>query len=415
MKSLREGISRIVCFVFLVLLALPGWVHGAGFQLFNELSARSMGNGSAMTARLNVAESAWFNPAALPFMSHNELVAGVAAIVPSMELDMPGGNDPDMQDKVYPVPYFYSAYKLNERVGLGLSFNYPYGLETEWDTDWPGRFYAVKTELRTAFLTPSASVKLCDHFAVGAGLQIVRGDAELQRSIYVPPVRSEIWTEIEGGDNAGGYMLSAMLLPFKDWSIGVIYRSEVVLELEGKAKYWDVPGPVAPAFSTSRVDLKLRLPATVAVGVTTTMIPNLTLSLDYLWTRWSSYESLDFIYEKAPGKGIPGTVSVPKQWHDDYAVRFGAEYELNSSWLLRGSYVYDRSPIDDKYRDPSLPTNDRHLFSLGLGYNLGNFSCDLAYTYLHMEDSKTSLVTPTLSGTYEGDAHIANLDLRWTF
>jgi len=415
MKSLREGILKFVLFSVFMVIALPALTFGAGFQLFNELSARSMGNGSAMTARMDVAESAWFNPAAIAFMSKNEALAGIGAVVPSMELDMAGDNDPDMQDKVYPVPYFYTGYKLNDRVGLGLAFNYPYGLETEWDTDWPGRFYAVKTELRTAFLTPSASIKVCDHFSLGAGLQIVRGDAELQRSIYVPPVRSEIWTEIEGGDNAGGYMLSAMIVPIKNWSIGVIYRSEVILELEGKAKYWDVPAPVAPAFQSSRVDLKLRLPATVSVGVSTTMIPKLTLSLDYLWTRWSSYDSLNFLYEKAPGKGVPGNVYVPKEWHDDYSIRFGAEYQVNPSWIVRGSYVYDRSPIDDKYRDPSLPTNDRHLFSLGLGYNWKNFGCDFAYTYLHMEDGKTSLVTPTLKGTYKGDAYILNLNLRWQF
>ncbi len=415
MSYFKEGSFKLIVLLFAAWLMMPCFAYGAGFQLFNELSARSMGNGSAMTARMDVAESAWFNPAAIALMSHNELLAGMAGVMPNMELDMNGSHDPEMQEKFYAVPYFYSAYKVNDRVGLGFSFNYPYGLETEWETDWPGRFYAIKTKLLTPFFTPSASVKINDKFSLGAGFQIVRADAELQRSIYVRPLRAEIFTEIEGGDTSAGYLLSAMFVPVKNWSVGIIYRSEVVFDLEGKAKYWDVPARVAPLFSNSRVDLKLRLPATISIGVSTTMIPNLILSLDYLWTRWSSYDSLNFKYERTPGRGVPGTISVPKEWHDDYSIRLGAEYQLNQLLTLRGAYVYDRSPIDDKYRDPSLPANDRHLFSFGLGYNYQNFSIDFAYTYLHMEDSKTSAITPTLSGTYKGDAHILNIDFSWRF
>ncbi|PMP97995.1 MAG: hypothetical protein C0169_01175 [Thermodesulfobacterium geofontis] len=70
-----------------------------------------------------------------------------------------------------------------------------------------------------------------------------------------------------------------------------------------------------------------------------------------------------------------------KDWKDILAIRFGAEYLMNNNLNLRFSYVYDADPVNDKIRGAELPTNDRHLFSLGLGYNKKNLELDFAYIY----------------------------------
>ena len=36
--------------------------------------------------------------------------------------------------------------------------------------------------------------------------------------------------------------------------------------------------------------------------------------------------------------------------------------------------------------DYIVPSNDRNLFSIGVGYKKGDFFCDLAYTYLMILD-----------------------------
>ncbi|NDY43481.1 hypothetical protein G3N55_11600 [Dissulfurirhabdus thermomarina] len=389
----------------------PAW--SAGFQLFNELSARAMGTGAAMTARTGLAEGAWFNPAATAFMGGTEALAGTAVVMPDLQLDGPGA-DYSMKKKGYPLPYFYAAGTVADGVGLGLAVNVPYGLTTEWDGTWPGRFNAVKTELRTVFVTPSVSYRVFDWLAVGAGAQVARADAELTNAISVTPF-GEVENKIEGSDTGAGYLVSALVRPRQDWTLGVVYRSEVKLDLDGTATYRNVPGLLAPLFPRSDVGLVLRLPATVSLGLATTALEGWTLAVDAVWTRWSSYQSLDFEYEYTPGVGLPGVVSVPKDWHNVWALRLGAAYRLSPEWEVRGSYVYDKSPIDDTYRDPSLPTNDRHLFGLGVGFARGNLAVDAAYTYILVEDSAPSLVTPTLTGTYEGYANVVNLDVRWKF
>ena len=396
----------------LVAVSVPGRLQAAGFQLFNEMSARGTGMGGAMTAVGDRADTAWFNPAAVALMDEPMIQAGIAVVVPSMKLDGPGYSY-DMKNMAYPVPNFYATIPYGDRLGFSLAINVPYGLTTEWDWGWPGEVYAKKTDLRCTFLTPSVSVKLNSWLALGIGAQISRADAEMNKAIPDIPAYGAygLRTTIKGDDTSKGYVLSLLATPFKDWRLGAVFRSHVKFHVDGDATY----NKAHFLFQPSAVNLPLALPASLSLGVSTTAVKGWLFSFDYLWTWWSYYRSLDFYYDKTPGLGTPGLVSYRKEWDDCYALRFGAEYTLDDNWRIRGSYVLDQSPIDDRYRDPSLPTNTRHLFSMGAGYSFRDLEVDLAYTYLKMEDSSPSQATPLLSGTYEGNAHIFNLSASWTF
>ena len=158
------------------------------------------------------------------------------------------------------------------------------------------------------------------------------------------------------------------------------------------------------------------LPATLSLAVSTTMLKNFRFSGELLWTQWSAYENLKFNYDQSPGTGQEGIVEVNKDWDDVWCVRFGVEYYLNDQWTFRLSYAWDESPIDDDYRDPSLSTNDRNIFGFGVGWAWNQLTVDAAYSYVAVEDAKVGKkATPTLDGTYKGDAHIANLSFSWTF
>lgn len=405
---MKKGLSVLMG---LAAAMLPGMAFSAGFQLFNEGSGRTTALGAAMTARYDAVESAWFNPASVAMQDYKGMtgLAGIAAVMPSLKLNTPTGPDPEMKHMAYPLPYAYWTMPYGDKLGFSVSVNVPYGLTTEWDANWIGKYYAVKTELRCVFFTPAVSYKFTDWLSLGVGAQIARADATLEKS--VTPKVPGLTTKMEGDDTDYGYVLAATARPSKDWTVGLVYRSQVNFDIEGSAKY----NLAVPGFYRSDMRLPLRLPSTLSFGVSTTALPDWTLSADVLWTGWSSYESLTFYYDKAPGTGKPGVVSIPKQWDDCYALRFGAEYRLNPSWVLRGSYVYDRTPIDDQYRDPTLPTNDAHLFGIGLGYNYKQWAIDAAYTYLQLEDAKTSPATPTLHGTYEGSANIVNLSVSYKY
>ncbi len=376
----------------------------AGFQLFNEISARGTGMGAAMTAVGDSADTAWFNPAATAFLDRSMVQAGTAFVVPSIKLE-DSGNKYEMKNMVYPLPNFYAVMPTSGRVGFSFAVNVPYGLTTEWHKGWIGDTKARKTELRCMFFTPSMSIKLTDWLSLGVGAQVAKVNADMTKAI-----NALISTRIKGKDIGKGYVVSLYARPSKDWNLGMVFRSHVKFHIYGSADY------DSPSLPVSAVNLPLTLPASLSVGVSTTSVENWLLSCDFLWTWWSYYKSLDFHYEKLPTTGLPGESIYPKNWKNCMALRFGAEYRLNRNWRLRGSYVFDQSPIQDNYRDPSLPTNDRHLFSVGAGYYFKNLTIDGAYTCLLMKDSHPGdLVTPSLSGTYKGYANIFNLSATWVF
>ncbi len=412
----------ISAFLLLTVAFCATKAFSAGFQLFNELSAKAMGNSAAMSARYDAAELAWFNPAGAAMMDRAQVTGGGALIFPSMKLDM-GDDEPNMKHIAYPVPYLYGAMPLPGNLGVSLSVNSPYGLTTEWDNDWTGKYYAHYTNLSTVFITPAVSWRMLDWLSISAGVQFAYAEAEMRQPIAVIHPEAgyvgDVYTKIKGHDWGQGFILSAMATPFDDWNFGISYHSYVHFKINGHGEY-QIPSSLSdfsPYFSRSTVALPLDLPPTLAFAVSTTMLKDFRFSAEVLWTGWSTYSDLKFHYkDTAPGSTEPGIIEVEKKWDDVVSLHFGIEYFLTDQWTLRASYAWDESPIDDDYRDPTLPTNDRNVFGFGLGYNWDHLTVDAAYSYVSVENSKVGKeATPGLSGTYKGDAHIANLSFSWTF
>ncbi|MBX6423234.1 OmpP1/FadL family transporter [Thermosulfurimonas sp. F29] len=427
---------RMFLLLLLWILGTNG-VFAAGFQLFNEGSARVMGLSAAVTARTDMVEAAWYNPSATAFLKAPEVMAGLSLVYPTVKFENDRGPNFDMVEKVHPLPFLYAAYPLNERLTLNLSLNVPYGLATDWDGDWAGRYDAVYTSLFCYFITPSVAVKLTKRLSLAVGAQIVYADAELRKSVAPTTTGVDVKTKLTGDDWDGGFLVALTYRLREHTTLGLVYRSQVTLDLEGDAKYYNnAPGTVAvlpapgggftfvsasQAFRNGDGEVFLDLPDTLSFGITTRYFRRWILSLDLMWTGWSTYEQLKYKFEHEPGNptGAPGTVVQPKDWDDVWAVRFGAEYLLNDRWSLRFGYAFDPSPIDDRYRGPELPTNDRHFFNLGVGYRRGNLTMDAAYTYVHMEDAKPGTAPEAnrsnLDGTYTGHAHIVGFDLSYRF
>ncbi len=422
----KESASFSLVLVTLLSLVFTASVaYSAGFQLFNELSAKTTGNSGAMSARYDAAELAWFNPAGAAMMKNAQITGGGALIFPSMELDN-DGDDPRMKHIAYPVPYFYGAMPIMDQFGLSLSINSPYGLTTEWDNAWEGKYEAHYTNLTSVFFTPAISYRPVEWFAISAGPQIAYVEAEIRKYIDVQhPLYGDIgdvYTKVEGHDWSQGYIISAMLKPNDKWTFGVTFHSHVNFNIDGDAEYEYMPSnplfaaSLQSAFQKSDVYVPLDLPKTLSIAASTTAIKNFRFSVELLWTGWSSYKDLKFHYDKYPGDpSRSGVAKAEKSWNDVYSLRFGAEYFLDDQWTLRASYAWDESPIEDDYRDPSLPTNDRHIFGFGVGYQWNHLTVDAAYCYVNVEDSKPGKEVSNLDGTYKGDAHIANLSFSWTF
>jgi long-chain fatty acid transport protein len=101
----------------------------------------------------------------------------------------------------------------------------------------------------------------------------------------------------------------------------------------------------------------------------------------------------------------------------------GLEYQLNQPWLLRTGIAYDTSPVQDTYRTPRLPDNDRFWLSVGARYQPGpTWWLDFGYTYIWVDDASSNL-QPTgtdafrgnLIGTYKANVQILGVQASLKF
>ncbi len=186
----RTRIAAAVCGVALALGA--GQAFGTGFQL-NENSASSIGNALAGGAAFTDDVSAmWWNPAALSSFPHTQGAAAMHVIVPKIEfsnnaskpaLNQPLGNNGGDAGGFNFVPNMFVAIPLNKQFAFGLGVNAPFGLTTEYDDGWIGRYQALKSSITTINVNPAMSWQATPTFAVGAGVNYQYIKATLTQNV----------------------------------------------------------------------------------------------------------------------------------------------------------------------------------------------------------------------------------------
>lgn len=174
-------------------LVAPGMAHASAFQLGQTNSAAALGRAFAGSATaggdVSVVEN---SPAAMSDLDGTYVQADITAVNFSSKftgsatnaLGQPisGSNGGDAGTTL-PVPALAISTKVNDRVNLGLALDVPYGFQTEYDSNWVGRYDAIKTLLRSYDSTLSASFKINDQWSIGASAIAERTNAQLTSAI----------------------------------------------------------------------------------------------------------------------------------------------------------------------------------------------------------------------------------------
>ncbi len=93
------------------------------------------------------------------------------------------------------------------------------------------------------------------------------------------------------------------------------------------------------------------------------------ISIDY---SYKDYTSIQFSSDE--GVNFAGTNNnIDNTLQDTSIIRIGTEWR-NGNWSFRGGYSYEESPYIDE-----LILSDKEGYSLGFGYNFGQFKFDFAY------------------------------------
>jgi len=421
-------------------LAGCGTALGAGFALL-EQSAKELG--SAFAGGAAAAEDAgtiFFNPAGLSRIPGGQVVGAAHGIFPVARFQnegsvdrtgapLTGGNSGNAV-KAMPVPALYFSRQLNDRVHVGLGIFSPFGLSTNYETTWVGRYHALKSDLVTLNFNPCVAYRFDDHLSVAVGLDVQYAKAKLSSAIDfsgilgyagVPgllPQQSDGMVMLTGDSWGVGYNAGVLYQFTPGTRVGVAYRSRIDHTLEGSSHFSNVPVPSA-RFQDSGVKADLTVPDSASFSVWHNVTKDFAVTADATWTHWALFNELRVKFDNPAASDTVTTTN----WENTWRFALGLIY-TPGPWTFRAGTAYDESPIPSSgYRTPRIPDSDRIWAAVGVGYKFSDaLSADLGYAHLFVRDptiakpiNEENFFRGALAGTYEAHVDIVGAQFAWSF
>lgn len=409
--------KRYLCLSIIISLFLYTVVFAGGYEIY-EHGARAVGMAGAFTAIAKGPYALFYNPAGITGNAGLQIGLGTALIFPISSFTNAAGTKTDQEDQLYYPSHFYLTYKFNEKLAAGLGVFTPFGLGTEWPTDWLGKYRAVKTDLKTFYLNPNIAYQVSPKLSLAVGFDYVISMVELIQKIPTGTPFGDAEVELTGDGNAMSFNAGVLFKATDKINAGLSFRYSADLEYDGDAEYTVPNAALAPAFVNSGGSAEIHMPYILAAGISYMPMEKWTFAVDFNWYGWSGADSIAIEFDKAPGNpAVPYKTALKQNYDDSFLLRVGAEYQLNEMFCLRGGYIYDQTPVKDEYLGPTLPDANRNDFSLGLGLKVGKIDIDLAYLLVMFaeRESKNLEYPELLNGKYKSTAHLFNLSFGYAF
>ncbi|OOE86405.1 aromatic hydrocarbon degradation protein [Salinivibrio siamensis] len=398
--------------------SLSTTAHSAGFQLA-ETSATGLGRAFAGEAAMADNASAQFrNPALLSYLADTQVSAGGIYVNPNVDIDGTNTNisngkktatstDDVAHDAV--IPNFYFAHQIDDRFTAGLALATNFGMETDLGNDFTGTQFGNEAAVTTFEINPNIAWKATEQLRLGAGIRYVLGEGSIgakSSAQYGPYPKGTTLKYMEGDDRAWGWQLGAVYDIDDKHRVGVNYRSEVDLTLEGHAEGLSYDSSNPNRHYSGSMDLTL--PATAELSSLHQLTEQWAIHTSINWTEWSSFDKLE--------ASIPSLSSDPKMvkvenWEDNYRFAIGTTYQWDQKLTLRSGVAYDTSAVSDKNRTLTIPETDRTWLSVGAGYNVTpELTLDAAFTYVFAKDAPVKEPRDGIESDQSGSAFGGNFE-----
>lgn len=410
----------------LSLLTLASASMFAGGYRVSIQGQKQLAMGHTGVAVVNSAEVAFFNPAGMSFLDKKfNLSVGGSALFAKTRYQNIQTNQQGASDNMGTPFSLYATYKINDWVSAGLAVYTPYGSSVEWDQDWAGAHLVNNIDLKAIFIQPTVSFKVEDVFSIGGGPIFVQGSVNFNRNLSMGTLlssdgvnKTDVTLDAQG-ISAMGYNVGMMFKPTKKITLGVDYRSEIIMEARGgSAEFADVPSFAAATFTNTTFDADLPLPAEITAGISYQVTDKWLFAFDYNHTKWGVYKSLDVDFANT----VPTSVN-PRNYKDASSYRLGAQYKATEKFTLRAGWYFDESPVQDGYFAPETPRNDSNGYTGGFTYQVNSkLGVDVSFLYLHFDEIDNSYnyfqeagTQIPFSGTYKSTVFAPGIGVTYGF
>ena len=415
-------------------LAVGASAYASGFSIF-EQGAKASGMAGAFVATADDPSAIFYNPAGIAQQREMSVLAGATFINFSNEFTgdpnsvYTSGAEGKYDRHTFVPPNGYAIIPIGNNLTFGVGGFSAWGLRTDWQDPWVGRFISRDADLKTMSVQPTIAWQTTGgNFAIGGGIEYRRARVILSQNIPLPfpnPFTGRI-TDIGNARLASdygsdiGWNLGVLFKPSERIRFGASYRSDMDIDLEGEADFTQIPtgspqldqlvGLTFP--DDDEISTTLPFPAVAAVGVAFSPSERVDIEFDITHMTWSRFEALDVEFVNQPERSFVRE----QNWHDASAYRLGTNIEATPNWDVRLGALYDENPQPVESVSPLLPDADRIGFTFGAGWHSGPWIVDGAAFILHFKDRSTEGRNPEgFEGTYETDAVLWSINLGYRF
>jgi long-chain fatty acid transport protein len=374
-----------------------------------------------------------------------------------------------------PVPFAFLNYRFSDRLAAGFGVFAPYGLGIDWPLDFEGRYVTYDTSLRNLYLQPTLAFDAAPWLTVGAGLDVILGNIELNQrvdlaeqvvpnpgtgepvmipgtstparfsNLGIPPSTDFADARLAGDGTGFTFNLGAIVRFSEMFSAGVRYMHSAEVDYDGDARFEQVPtgltlgagnpfglpgGTPVDALLAGQftgegalvgrgIATTLELPYQFVVGFAVKPIEPLEVLADYQYTGWESFDVAEIDFEEG-GRDT----ELVLDYQNTHTFLLAAEYAAAEDLDLRAGFRFNTAAEKDASVSPFLPEAERNYYSAGIGYEVWrNARIDLGYQAVVQSDRRGRVRSRTLQqtaeevnvGVFSSDAHVFSLSFAYGF
>ncbi|OSQ40537.1 OmpP1/FadL family transporter [Thalassospira mesophila] len=415
-------------------LAIATTAHASGFQL-REVSGSLQGSSYAgMATQSDDASQIFFNPGNVGQIKNSTYSVGGSLVMPNVKLKsgtassgtlttapLAGGVQNatygDMGQDAF-VPNAHAVWTLTDQLNFGISLTSPWGLVTDYESDFAGRFFGTTSSIKTTNVKPVLAYRFDNGLSIGAGAQLQYMDARLAKAVGYGSGEGN--GDVTGNDLAAGWTAGMNWEIMPGTRLGASYVSDITHNLKGDIKFDSAAQ--AGGYRNQSATAEVTTPEYVTFGIAQDVGEKWTVMADGQWTNWNSINVLQFNYGGDTNVNFPGSQSSSADvynWGSSWFASLGAKYRYDENWTFRGGVAYDETPISDEHRSVRIPDSNRYWVSLGTTYKAADWAdISLGYTHIFAHAAKVNLSDSNVgsfTGNYESKVDIIALQAKFQF
>lgn len=460
----KKIVSNIfVAGISFALFSFSGESFASGFQLF-EQNAVNMGDfGAGGAAIAEDASTAYYNPAGLTRICHQQLVLSTDAVITDQKFSGTNIWTPNNNPLVPPtfafreagnnvqgggtnfIPALHYAAPITDRFAFGFSIGAPFGLQTNYPQTSILRYSATNTKLEVIDLSPSFGAQITKPFSVGIGLDIARINAELDSVAGLPfnpiaPTAFDSLSKNKANDWGYGWHAGALYQFDACTRVGLAYHSalrfnsmrgnsRLIGPLANLANFF-ITGVISPGFLESKnLSTSATLPPWTNFSIYHDINPCWAVDGSVIYTQWNKFNSVLTLNNVQsigldPATGLPTpvliNVSIPQHFQNTWRFALGAIYRPLPCLHFRAGVGYDQTPTNNTDRNIRLPDGNRYAVAVGAHYQVVKpLGVDVGWTHLFIQKvnvsstAVTGLQASTAIGTFTSHADLLGGQLTW--